>query len=850
MPIRGALDLEARVQGTLEDPTGTARIAATELQLRGEDLGNLTVDAEVAKQLAHVKARSDKFRIDAEAQLGTVGPYQTDLQVLVDDLDVASLPLHLEPPLTGRIRARLNGRGSLSDPASGEGTTTIEEMVVTWNGQPIATDGPATIRYANQQLAIDRFLVRAQDSTVAISGMLPVDPQSSEGAIDLDAQLNLSTLASYAPEEYGVTAQGRASLTGTVRGSMRAIDPELVLAVDQGFVSAPGAEPGLSNIGLRIEVSDGQLVVPSLNADWGPAHLDATARIPFALLPQDLPIELPRQSGPAQLQAALTKLELQTLPGVPEKLAGTVSVQAEASASSPDLSAVTGHVTFPDLEMRFDQLTLAQDDVSTIAIENGEARIERFNLTGSVGRLALTGRAGFVAPQHIDAKAEGNVNIAAISAFTNTVRAEGMAMLDLVATGTADAPSLSGFVELAEASVRVEEPEIAAEALAARVDLAGQRATLARLDGRVNGGTLSGSGSVELVPGPVPAVDLTLRLQDVALDTPLDLRSVSTADIHAVTKDEEIVVSGQVTVQEAGLTDDINLDTGVLALISAPRSLDLTETRSPLLERVRLNVDVDTASPIVVDNNLARAEITADLRVLGSPYETGLSGRLTLEEGSELLLNERRYEVDRGIVRFIDERRIVPSLDLLIRTAARNYDITLEVTGAPGETETMLTSDPSLPEPDILALLITGRTLDEMRGEEFEVAKSQVMSQLAGRAGSALSRGLQQATGLSTVRIEPNLIASETNPGARLTVGQDLADDVTAHLLQRSHRQQRPNLGDRVRRDAPVRVARGPSKRRQLPVRLPTRFAVRWSTGGSSHRAPCSSPDRLGVDRW
>ena len=90
----------------------------------------------------------------------------------------------------------------------------------------------------------------------------------------------------------------------------------------------------------------------------------------------------------------------------------------------------------------------------------------------------------------------------------------------------------------------------------------------------------------------------------------------------------------------------------------------------------------------------------------------------------------------------------------------------------------MLTSDPSLPEPDILALLLTGRTLDEMRGEEFEVAKSQVMSHLAGRAGSALSRGLQQATGLSTVRLEPNLIASETNPGARLTVGQDLADDV------------------------------------------------------------------------
>ena len=541
---------------------------------------------------------------------------------------------------------------------------------------------------------------------------------------------------------------------------------------------ASGAEPGLSNVGIRVEIANGELVLPKLQADWGTAHLTAIARLPFDLLPQNLPIELPRQSGAAQLRAAVTKLELQTVPGVPERLAGVVSVQADVSAPRPDLSALTGQVTFPDLQVRFDQLTLDQERVSTIAIENGEARIERFDLAGSIGQLALSGRAGLVAPRRIDARARGNVNIAAISAFTDAVRAEGAMRLDLATTGTADTPTLTGFVELGDASVSLEEPEIAAESLAVRIDLAGQRTTLSRLDGRVNGGTLSGSGSVEMGPGPVPDVNLTLRLQDVALDTPMDLRSLSNADIQVTTRDERIVVSGQVTVQEAGLTEDINLDTGIFALITAPRSLDLTETRSPLLERVRLNIDVDTASPIMVENNLARAEIGADVRVVGNPYETSLSGRLTIEEGSELFLNERRYEVERGIVTFIDERRIVPSLDLLIRTAARNYDISLEVTGTPGDTETTLSSDPSLPEPDILALLVTGRTLDEMRGEEFEVAQSQVMSHLTGRAGSALGRGLQRATGLSTVRLEPTLIASEADPGARLTVGQDLADDV------------------------------------------------------------------------
>jgi outer membrane protein assembly factor BamA len=226
------------------------------------------------------------------------------------------------------------------------------------------------------------------------------------------------------------------------------------------------------------------------------------------------------------------------------------------------------------------------------------------------------------------------------------------------------------------------------------------------------------------------------------------------------------------------LTGDINFDTGLLAAINARRSLDLTEERDPFLERLRFDVNVNTASPILIDNNLARAEARAMVRVVGTPYEPGLTGQLTLLEGGEIRLNERRYEVDRGIITFLDERRIFPSFDLQLSTTAGNYDVTIDVTGTPGDTETTLTSDPALPEPDIMAMLVTGRTLDDMRGEEYEVAREQVLSYLAGRVGSTLGRGLQQATGLSEVRIEPALIANEADPTARLTLGQDLTDEL------------------------------------------------------------------------
>ena len=68
-------------------------------------------------------------------------------------------------------------------------------------------------------------------------------------------------------------------------------------------------------------------------------------------------------------------------------------------------------------------------------------------------------------------------------------------------------------------------------------------------------------------------------------------------------------------------------------------------------------------------------------------------------EGGEITLNERRYEAERGIITFVDERRIVPSVDLLLNTSAGSYDMTIAVTGTPGDTETTLTSDPRCRSP-------------------------------------------------------------------------------------------------------------------------------------------------------
>jgi outer membrane protein assembly complex protein YaeT len=607
-----------------------------------------------------------------------------------------------------------------------------------------------------------------------VSGTLPLEPAAGDGEIRLSAKLDLPTLMQYVPEQK-ITAQGTATIDGTIRGTLKRIDPTLSIALNNGYLHGPSINPPVSSLTLQAQVRDGALELQQASADIGPASVSASGTVPFALLPADLPFELPRRQGPAQFTAELRDLDLSTIPAVPSKVDGVVSARIEASAPRPELEAVTGKLTLPQLRLQYGTVTLQQQGTTEVALANGVARVQNFALTGPNTDLRVTGTAGLTGARPLDLRVDGKTDLALMAAFSDDVRAEGPTQLQVAIAGTAAKPEAQGYLQVADGSISMRDPRIGLDNLNLRVDLEGTRATISQLSGDLNGGTLTGGGTVEYANGSLRNTDLAVKASDVYMDVPEGLKTVS--DIELTLRngpDNTVILAGDVRIQDGGFTDDLAFDRGLLAAFNPDRGIDLTKSPNPLMESIRLNVGVRTMNPIIIDNNLAEAEITATLRVVGTADQMGLTGRLEILEGGELRLQERRYLVDRGVITFLSDRRIEPMLDILATTSAGGYDVRLQVSGEPGKTETILTSDPPLPEPDILALLLTGRTMEEIRGQEFEVARNQVLSYLTGRVGSSLCRGIAGATGLSTVRIEPNLISNETDPSARLTVGQDI----------------------------------------------------------------------------
>jgi len=788
--LRGGVQIAANGEGTVSSPGGTVDVNATDLMLDEKEIGNVTAKAVAANNQATITASADRFNLDAHALVGLTNPFPATVKVRAENLDLAALPVgpKPEPPsepdaprmavgLGGTLRATIDASGNLTDLENAKATVALDEVDGTWYGRPIKVTSPSPVQYADKRLTVDKLQVSAEGATLTVGGQLPVTEQAGEGAITVDLRGSLTTVGQFLPPDTKVAFDGDVTLTGSLKGTLKRIDPDLQLAVNNGLVLSPLLEPGFSDIDLRAKIADGQALIDQLKANWGTATIEGSGRVPLEAVPP-LPVEIPRMGGAATFKAALKGLNPASIPGAPPQLSGTISVDAEVSAKRPDLASLDGRITFQDLDVSMSGLGLAQKAPSTIRIASGAATVEQMELSGSAGEIKAGGKVGLVADNAIDVNVNGTLNVGAVSVITNKVRTEGDSKLDLHAGGTIANPEVTGSVDITNTSFASDEPNVAGENLTAHVDLEGKRIVLTKLESDLNGGTVTGSGSLTLGEGSVSDIDLRIAMKDVAYDAPLDLRSISSSDIRVTRRGDDIVIGGQVTIDDAGLTGDINFDQGLLAAMTQRRKLDLTEMRNPFLERVRFNINVDTSSPILVDNNLAKAEIETDLRLVGTPYEPGLLGEIRLLEGSEVRLNERRYEAEPSVINFVDERRIFPSFDLHLNTTVSNYNVTITVTGTPGDTETTLTSDPALPEPDIMAMLVTGRTLDQMRGEEYEVAKEQVLSYLAGRVGSQLGRGIQHATGLSEVRIEPTLIASEADPTARLTVGQELTDDL------------------------------------------------------------------------
>ena len=155
-----------------------------------------------------------------------------------------------------------------------------------------------------------------------------------------------------------------------------------------------------------------------------------------------------------------------------------------------------------------------------------------------------------------------------------------------------------------------------------------------------------------------------------------------------------------------------------------------------------------------------------------------VTGRATVGDGGQVFLGGNTFEIESATVDFIDPDGIVPEIDATARTRVGQEEITITFEGTAETLTTTMRTVSGLAESDIVSLLLTGRTLQDVGSAPGVVARDQALGLVSGEVLGVAGRSV----GLDTVRLDRgldvSLVAGETNPGTRVTVGKNLSRQV------------------------------------------------------------------------
>jgi len=308
--------------------------------------------------------------------------------------------------------------------------------------------------------------------------------------------------------------------------------------------------------------------------------------------------------------------------------------------------------------------------------------------------------------------------------------------LDVDVSGTIGKPVFSGAGDVTVNVARFTNVTLPTlRNFSARLSFAQNALSLERFGGDLAGGPFTMNGRVTFPKLTEPTLDLQLKANSVLLARNDTLTARADIDLKVTGPFAAATVSGNVAMTNSHILKNIDLIPIGLPGRPAPEPPSERPEFSiptPPLRDWKFDVAIKTKDPVLIRGNLATGEATTDLKLTGTGLHPGLQGLVRMEN-VEATLPFSRLEVSRGSLTFDPSDSMNPRIDLQGTSVLRDYTVRVYVYGTVLSPEAIFTSEPPLPQEEIISLIATGVTRQELSGSN---------NVLAGRAAMLLVQQL------------------------------------------------------------------------------------------------------------
>ena len=289
----------------------------------------------------------------------------------------------------------------------------------------------------------------------------------------------------------------------------------------------------------------------------------------------------------------------------------------------------------------------------------------------------------------------------------------------------------------------------------------GSRLALTEISGVTpGGGSIRGRGTVDFAGG-APAIDLNFDASKARLLDRDDIR----AD-----------VSGPIAIRSRSggggtISGNLRLDSGLFTLGRASAA-----SRVPRLDVQRTSADpadvieIAQLKPWGLDVKLAGGELvvrglgidsrwTTALDIGGSADAPRFTGQANLVRGQYEFAG-RSFRLERGTIRFRGETPVNPQLDIRAEAQVQGVDAAVTVQGTGLRPEIAFTSNPQLPQDELLSRILFGTGITNLSAPEALQLATAVAALNSGSGNLDPINAVRRAVGLDRLRILPADVAT------------------------------------------------------------------------------------------
>ena len=229
------------------------------------------------------------------------------------------------------------------------------------------------------------------------------------------------------------------------------------------------------------------------------------------------------------------------------------------------------------------------------------------------------------------------------------------------------------------------------------------------------------------------------------------------------------------------------------------------------------DIGLDIPGRLFVRGRGLDSEWNGKLALKGDLADPLIEGEIDVRRGYFDLL-DRRFTIDRGALDFVGSRPPVPMIDLAATAKTAEVNVTVALQGPALDPKVTLSSEPALPQDEILSRLLFGTSaarITPMQGLRLAAAVQELQG--GGVVSGALTK-FRRAVGVDTLDVqstETTDAAGETSQETSARVGKVRQRQGLSRGRARRHRQHQQGPASRSTSPPTCRsAARSPTSRR------------------------------------